>query len=230
MKISYILAAIVFISSSACLGANDRTIVVHGEYPVLSEVGEGRFEESRESDAVPLIAYDRGRDYKEKAFIAAIHFLSANVYGYTFFYQPSSMLMKQEEVFELELKGTIPEDKVQRIGEGVYNNLYRVKIEFRVTPSVEKWLSAFHTNNLRLTDAEGTSEFYTGFSAGRSDAYLDALKNLVLVTAKNKLSSKPLSIKGDILLEGNPEFSVGAGRYYCSVQGFVNFVEVITYQ
>ena len=136
--------------------------------------------------------------------------------------------MQQEEVFELELKGNIQNEQVITIGEGVYNNLYRVKIEFRITPSVEKWLGAFHSNNLRLIDADGTSEFYTGFS-GRSDAYRDALKNLVLVTAKNRLSTKPLSIKGDILLDGNPEFRVGAGRHYCRVQGFVNFVEVITY-
>jgi hypothetical protein len=228
MKIHYILPIIIFFSFSALQGASDQTIVVHGEYPAVSELGEGRFVEEKTSEQEPLISYESGVDYKEKAFIAAIHHLSANIYGYTFFYQPSSQLMKQEEVFEVELKGKIQDEQVYTIGETVYNNMYRVKIEFRVTPSVEKWLGAFHSNNLRLTDAEGTSEFYTGFS-GRSDAYLDALKNLVLVTAKTKLSTKPLSIKGDILLDGNPEFRVGAGRHYCRVQGFVNFVEVITY-
>jgi hypothetical protein len=228
MKKLYMLLIIILLSYAAVLGANDQTIVVHGEYPAVNELGEGRFDENIEGKSDLLIAYDKGNDYKEKALIAAIHFLSANIYGYTFFYQPSSILMKQEEVFKLELKGMIHEEQVQRVGEGVYNKMYRVKIEFRVTPSVEKWLSAFYSNNLRLTDAEGTSDFYAGFS-GRSDAYFDALKNLVLVSAKHKLSTKPLSIKGDILLKGDPEFRVEAGRHYCRVQGFVNFVEVITY-
>ena len=178
MKLQYILPVILLLSYSVLQGADDQTIVVHGEYPAISELNEGRFVEERASESEPLISYDNGTDYKEKAFIAAIHFLSANIYGYTFFYQPSSKLMQQEEVFELELKGNIQNEQVFTIGEGVYNNLYRVKVEFRITPSVEKWLGAFHSNNLRLIDADGTSEFYTGFS-GRSDAYRDALKNLV---------------------------------------------------
>ena len=156
-----------------------------------------------------MIDYSKGGDYKEKAFIDALHILSANIFGYSFIFKPGSKLMKTEETFEIKLKG-------------------RVKIEFNVTPSVKKWISAFHSYNLKLADAEGTSEFFQGWN-GRQEAYHNALRNLVLVEAKRQLSSKPLLIKGDILLEGNPKFNVGAGRYYCHLKGWVNMVEVVTY-
>jgi len=93
---------------------------------------------------------------------------------------------------------------------------------------VRSWMSAFKSNTIRLTESEGTSDFAMGWE-GRSDAYRDALKNLVLLSARIRLSSKPLIVKGDILLQGGPAFSVGAGRHYCKLQGFVNFVEVVTY-
>ena len=88
MRIQYILVIIILLSVSTVQGANGRKIVVHGEYPVIDELGEGRFFENEVSDNELLIAYDEGKDYKEKAFIAATHFLCANIYGYTFFYQP----------------------------------------------------------------------------------------------------------------------------------------------
>lgn len=204
-------------------------IVVFGEYPVVLELGSGRFGgEEGKTPAVPFIEYGKGSGYREKAMIEARHFLDAGVYGYTFAYRPGSSLMKTEESFTLELKGNVPREAARQIGEGVEENVYRVKLGFDPTPSVSAWRSAFRTNTIRLTDAEGTSEFAMGWE-GRSDAYRDALKNLVLVAARIRLSSRPLLMKGDILIEGNPVFSVGAGRYYCRLQGYVNFIEIVTY-
>ncbi len=208
-------------------GEEDR-IVIFGEYPVVIEIEEDVFE-GEESDAVPsLIDYSGGSVYSEKALIEAAHFLNANVYGYTFLYKPGSTLMKTQEVFELDLRGGIGIENLSVIGEGVRNNIYRVKLEFMITPSVSKWLNVFQSANIRLTESEGTSEFYTGWE-GRNDAYREALRNLVLISARRKLSSKPMMIKGDILLKGTPQFSVGAGRHYCKLKGYVNFVEVVTY-
>jgi hypothetical protein len=210
------------------LASEEPTIVVYGEYPVVTELGKGRFEEKAAPENEGLFPYVEGAGYSENARVAALHLLSANVYGYTFFYRPGSTLMKIEETFDLMLRGTVNESIVLPLGDGVYDNMYRVKLGVRVTPSIDKWLRAFRSNNLRLTDAEGTSDFYAGFE-GRGDAYREALRNLVLVAAKKKLSSKPLSLKGDILIVGNPEFAVGAGRHYCRVKGYVNFIEVVTY-
>lgn len=206
----------------------EETIIIYGEFPVVEEIEDNAFGDEGDIENEALIRYDDGIDYREKALIEAIHFLGANIYGYTFFYKPGSILMKTEEIFEIELKGKIKKEQTVQIGEGVYHNVYRIKLGLKITPSIQKWLAAFHSNKLRLTDAEGTSDFFSGFS-GRNDAYREALRNLVLVAAKKRLSSKPLSIKGDILLKDNPTFSVGAGRHYCRIQGFVNFVEVITY-
>jgi hypothetical protein len=221
-----LLAVVIFLILSPLSASEETTIVIHGEYPAVSELGEGAFEEKSSDEKDPLFEFED--DYKKNARIAALHFLSANICGYTFSYRPGSVLMKTEETFDLELRGKVTESLVLSLGDGVYENMYRVKLGFRITPSVEKWLAAFRSNNLRLTDADGTSDFYSGFG-GRTEAYREALRNLVLVAAKNKLSSKPLSIKGDILIVGNPEFSVGAGRHYCRVQGYVNFVEIVTY-
>jgi hypothetical protein len=222
--------AVLFLIVHYTLSASEEsTIVVYGEYPVVMELGRGKFEQKSSPDIERLFSFEEGGDYRKNARIAGLHFLSANIYGYTFFYRPGSILMKTEETFDLELRGTVNENLVLPLGDGIYNNMYRVKLGFRITSSVEKWLGAFRSNTLRLTDAEGTSDFYAGFN-GRGEAYREALRNLVLVAAKKKLSSKPLSLKGDILIVGNPEFAVGAGRHYCRVYGYVNFVEIITYQ
>lgn len=203
-------------------------IVVFGEYPVVKEIGEGGFSSKAQPPPAVLLSFDDEEDYSENSRVLALHFLSANVYGYDFLYRPGSILMKREELFDITLRGRVNEGIVLPLGDGVYGGMYRRKLGIRVTPSVEKWLSAFRSNNLRLTDADGTSDFYAGYS-GMDAAYTEALKNLVLVAAKTKLSSKPLLLRGDVLLAGNPEFSVGAGRHYCRVQGYVNFVEVVTY-
>ncbi len=220
---------IIFLSFAASLFAveGDR-IVVYGEYPVVKELGKGAFEQKEAEGEHPLINYDGGEGYSGKALIEASHFLSANVYGYTFIYKPGSTLMKTEETFEVGLRGEAGMENTVVIGEGVRNNIYRVKLGFTITPSVRRWLNAFQTTTIRFTEAEGTSDFYSGWE-GRSDALREALRNLVLIAAKRSLSSKPLLLKGDILLKGNPYFSVGAGRHYCKVQGFVNFVEIVTY-
>ena len=209
--------------------AADERIVVFGEYPAAEELGAGAFD--AKGAAAPresFIEYGKGVDYRAKARLEALHFLDANVYGYTFSYRPGSALLKTEELFQIQLRGKVPESVVVEIGDGTVDTIYRVKLGFDPTPSVQSWRAAFRTNTIRLTKSEGTSDFYMGWE-GRSDAYRDALKNLVLVSARIRLSSKPLIVKGDILVDGNPEFAVGAGRHYCRLQGFVNFVEVITY-
>lgn len=209
--------------------AADARIVVFGEYPAAEELGAGAFGEGgAKSPREPLIEYGRGSDYRIKARIEALHFLDANVYGYTFSYRPGSALLKTEELFQIRLRGKVPEGAVVEVGDGVVDTIYRVKLGFDPPPSVLSWRSAFKTNIIRRTESEGTSDFYMGWE-GRSDAYRDALKNLVLASARTRLSSKPLVVKGDILVDGNPAFSVGAGRHYCRLQGFVNFVDVVTY-
>jgi hypothetical protein len=209
------------------LGA-EESIIIFGEYPVVEELGRGSFEDKKGEELVPFIHYEKGEGYKEKAFIEALHILNANVFGYTFAYKPGSILMKTEEIFDVKVRGSIDSSMVYIEAEGVSENIYRIKLGFKITPSVHKWQSAFHSGTIRPLDSEGTSDFYRGWEA-RSEALYDALRNLVLSTARRQLSSKPLLLKGDILLNGNPEFSVGAGRHYCKIHGFVNFVEIITY-
>jgi len=225
MKKLIIITAIIF-SISWVIYADER-IVIYGEYPVVEEVNHELSKELFDNNKM-IIGYRAGSDYKKKALIEATHFLDANTYGYSFFYKPGSTLMKTEEVFDIDLKGGIAPQSLFIIGDGVYNNVYKVKIGFDITPSVERWMNAFGSNKIRLEESEGTSDFYSGWE-GRSSAYRESLRNLVLISAKKRLSSKPISIKGDILLKGQPKFSVGAGRYYCKIKGFVNFCEVIMY-
>jgi hypothetical protein len=202
-------------------------IVVYGEYPVARELDENAFERAP-LGAAPLIDYSLGSTVQERAMTEALHFLNANVYGYTFEYKPGSRLMDAEEVFDLELRGALEARWVHPVAEGVQGTVYRVKIELPLTPSMERWTMAFTSNRLRLQVSEGTSDFYRGWD-GRSDAYREALRNLVLASARRQLSSRPLLLRGDILLKGNPTFAVGAGRHYCKVEGYVNFVDVVTY-
>lgn len=202
-------------------------IVAYGEYPAAQEVAPWEPEKKLPPEEL-LIPYREGGNYKQKAFIEAAHFLNARVYGYTFHYQPGSRLMKTEERFEVQLKGRIAADSMVKTAEGVEGTTYRVKVGFNLSPSVSKWISAFSGNTVREASAEGTSEFFTGWE-GRDQAYRETLKNLVLAAARRELSSKPLLLKGDILLTENPVFSVGAGRHYCKLKGLVNFVEVVTY-
>jgi hypothetical protein len=228
MKRTLLILLIYFFTVPLLSLSGPESLVIFGEYPVVQELQKGIFKENRDEGTHSLIDYESGEGYKEKAYIEALHFINANVFGYSFFYKPGSILMKTEETFDIELKGTIGREHVSLLAEGVDNNVYRVKLEFPLTLSVRKWQSAFYTNTIRITISEGNSTFYTGWE-GRSDALRDALKNLVLTDAKRTLSSKPLILKGDILMKGEPEFSVGAGRHYCKIQGFVNFVEIITY-
>lgn len=207
----------------------DRSaITVYGEYPVVEELGTGRFQDRAIEHQVPLIKYDRGADPEDKALIEALHILSANVYGYTFSYRPGSSLMKTEERFDVALRGELGDANIKQMVGGVRGTVYHVKLVFPVSPSAARWMSAFRSNTLRSVEAEGTSDFYMGWE-GRNDALREALRNLVLVAAKKRLHSKPLLIEGDILLDGTPEFSVGAGRHYCRVRGYVNMTNVVTY-
>jgi hypothetical protein len=222
-----LLCVVLLLSGSA--RAADERIVAFGEYPAAEELGAGAFgREGGKNPREPFIEYAGGSDYRGKARLEALHFLSANVYGYAFSYKPGSALLKTVELFEVRLRGRVPESAVVEIGDGIVDTIYRVKLGFDPTPSVLSWRAAFKTNTIRLTEAEGTSDFAMGWE-GRSDAYRDALKNLVLLSARIRLSSKPLVVKGDILVHGSPSFSVGAGRHYCRLQGYVNFVEVVTY-
>ncbi len=206
----------------------EESIVVYGEYPVKQELGEGAFPDRERPEVEPLIDYERGTSYEDRALVEALHFLNANVYGYSFIYKPGSRLLETVELFDIELRGMLNRDWVQPLAEGVRNNVYRVKIELPITPSMRRWTSAFATKQLRLENAEGNSDFYMGWE-GRNDAYREALRNLVLISARKQLSSKPLRIEGDILLIGNPTFSVGAGRHYCRVKGYVKILDVVTY-
>jgi hypothetical protein len=206
----------------------EESIVVYGEYPVREELGKNAFPQREQARTEPLIDYARGSGFEDRALIEALHFLNANVYGYSFMYKPGSKLLETEEVFTIELRGKLKQDWVQPVADGVRNNVYRIKIELSITPSMRRWTAAFTSNQLRLQDAEGNSDFYTGWE-GRSDAYREALRNLVLVSARKQLSSKPLIIEGDILLKGNPTFNVGAGRHYCRIEGYVKIVDVVTY-
>jgi len=219
---------LIFVSVPLADARPENSITVFGEYPVVEELGDEAFQKEDESGTTRLIEYGESGGYRRKAFREALHFLDANVFGYTFVYKPGSVLMKTEEVFEVDLRGNVGAENVYQAGEGVDMNIYRVKLEFPVTPSVQRWHKAFMSNTIRHTQSEGTSEFFTGWE-GRGDALRDALRNLVLAAAKRELSSKPLLLRGDILLKGNPGFSVGAGRHYCRISGYVNFVEVITY-
>ncbi|MGQ9615777.1 MAG: hypothetical protein ACUVWJ_05160 [Spirochaetota bacterium] len=238
-KALFIFAVLMFVlpvSTAFCFDSSayrmGESIVVYGEYPVVEELGRGAFESkgggTEAEKGSPLIDYEMGSGYREKALIEGFHFMSANIYGYRFTYKPGSVLMKREEEFTIELRGELGEESVNLIADGVYDTIYRVKLEFQLTPSTFKWLSAFTSNTLRLEEAEGTSDFYAGWK-GRDAAYREALRNLVLITARKRFSSKPLVLEGDIMIKGNPEFSVGAGRYYCKLKGFVNIVKVITY-
>jgi hypothetical protein len=223
-------AVLVLVFLVICAGpaVAEDSITVWGDYPVVEELGRGSFEPEGKQAVPSFIPYNNGMDYREKALIEALHFLSADVYGYSFVYKPGSILMKSEETFEIELRGSLGPQSAAVIGEGVEDGIYRVKLQFQITPSVRRWQNAFHSSTLRLLDSEGTSDFYTGWE-GRGTALHDALRNLVLIAARRSLSSRPLLLKGDILLEGTPEFSVGAGRHYCAVSGYVHFVEIVTY-
>ena len=203
--------------------ADPNIIVAYGE----SQLEPGP-EQKKPQPPGLLIPYDLTKNKREIATEEALHFLSAMVFGYTFEYKPGSKVMKTEEVFELQLRDSVHMNKVRIIGEGAWRGIYRVRIAYSIDPYTEKWLRAFTSNKLRLEEAEGTSDFFSGWW-GRSVAYQDALKNLVLISAKKRYSSRPLSIKGDIILKENPEFNVGAGRWYCRIKGYVNFVEVVTY-
>ena len=105
-KITWILlflfsAAIVLYSES------HQTLIIYGEYPVVMDLGEGIFERRNVETESFLIEYENGDGYKEKAFIEALHFINANVFGYSFIYRPGSILMKTEETFDIELRGRI---------------------------------------------------------------------------------------------------------------------------
>lgn len=206
----------------------EESIVVYGEYPVREELGENAFPPREQAQTEPLIDYAVGSGYEDRALIEALHFLNANVYGYSFIYKPGSKLLETEEVFNIVLRGELKKEWVRPVADGVRNNVYRIKIELPITPSMQRWTAAFMSNQLRLQDAEGNSDFFTGWE-GRSDAYREALRNLVLVSAQKQLSSKPLLIEGDILLKGNPTFNVGAGRHYCRIEGYVKIIQVVTY-
>ena len=206
----------------------DESIVVYGEYPVRKELGENAFPPHERAQTEPLIDYASGSGFEDRALIEALHFLNANVYGYSFVYKPGSRLLENEEVFNIVLRGELKKEWVRPVADGVRNNVYRIKIELPITPSMQRWTAAFMSNQLRLQDAEGNSDFFTGWE-GRSDAYREALRNLVLVSAQKQLSSKPLLIEGDILLKGNPTFNVGAGRHYCRIEGYVKIIQVVTY-
>ena len=230
-KLPLIIQATLLFSVIAILGHaqhSDESIVVYGEYPVQQELGEDAFSERERQQIEPLIDYNGEAGYEDRALVEALHFLNANVYGYTFTYKPGSRLLETEELFDIELRGSIDREWVQPLADGVRNNVYRVKIELPITPSMKRWTSAFATKQLRLEKSEGNSDFYMGWD-GRNDAYTEALRNLVLIAARKQLSSKPLRIEGDILLMGNPSFSVGAGRHYCSIQGYVKIHDVVTY-
>jgi hypothetical protein len=219
---------LLFLAAAVWAQSNEESIVVYGEYPVLQELGDDAFPEREGPALEPLIDYEGAQGYEERALVEALHFLNANVYGYSFTYKPGSRLLETEELFDIELRGVLNRDWVQPLADGVRNNVYRVKIELPITPSMRRWTAAFTTKQLRLENAEGNSDFYMGWE-GRNDAYREALRNLVLIAARKQLSSKPLRIEGDILLKGNPTFSVGAGRHYCSIDGYVKILDVVTY-
>ncbi|MFW6181934.1 MAG: hypothetical protein ACOC8N_09310 [Spirochaetota bacterium] len=229
--------------------ASPLSVVVHGEYPVVEELREGRFgprdqeltgdqgspggrggpgEADAGAGGPPLIDYRAAEDLAGRAMAEALHLMSANVYGYRFTYRPGSVLMETEELFEVELRGAVEREQVRVLASGVRDQVYRVKIELPLTPSASRWMGAFATGTVRRVSAEGISDFFQGWE-GRSDALRLALRNLVLTAARKQLRSKPLLITGDILLKGTPAFAVGAGRHYCRVEGYVNLVDVVTY-
>ncbi|HNZ26520.1 MAG TPA: hypothetical protein PLG34_09135 [Spirochaetota bacterium] len=146
-------------------------------------------------------------------------FLSGMIYGYNFTYKVENKINKTKGFFDITPIGRInekdPNLTLSQVEESQIS--LRIQAEYRLSDSQKKYMSGFKSVLSKMGGGESSESWANDWSA-RLDVYKDALENTILNGAKKTIKSRPLYVKGKILLEDSPKFFIKSGEWRCIVK------------
>ncbi|MBN2736456.1 MAG: hypothetical protein JXR70_05705 [Spirochaetales bacterium] len=165
--------------------------------------------------------YEQGMDYplsKEEAarrlLEEARQVFSGMIYGYSFTYTPSDKARQVSEEFDLLPHSEIlwGDTSLSIEKSKIIENRLVAKANYVLNAAQINWLSAWQSADIEVSEARGESDLFKG-SKNKIKALENAIKEAIRYWARNRYFNKPKQIKGRLIIEEEPVFTVNAGKY-----------------
>lgn len=170
-----------------------------------------------------LLGFEKETYTKEDAVNYArdevMEFLSGMVYGYKFVYKVENKITGQEGFFDLIPLAVLKFDKkIIRLTQLEQSDFsIRIQAVYRMSVDQKTYMEAFKSSIADTSMGTAEDEMYKGWKT-RLDVYKNALQNSVLNEARKKIKSRPLYIKGKLLLQESPKITIISGKWHVLVR------------
>lgn len=143
-----------------------------------------------------------------------MEFLSAMIYGYTFTYKVENTVSNIEGYFDLEkiadMQHTDPNITLRQLEEK--SDAIRIQATYRLGEDQKHYIRAYQSLSACMSMGEAEGPIIDKWES-RLDVYKEAIKAAVLNEARNRLKSRPLLIKGRLLLQESPRIYLISGNW-----------------
>lgn len=156
-----------------------------------------------------------------------MEFLSGMIYGYNFIYKVENKINNTKGYFDLipiaRLKNTdknISLTQLQEKGDSL-----KIQALYRLSLDQKSYLKGFQSSLAKMSIGESSGSWVDKWDK-RLDVYKDALKNAIFNEARKRYKSRPLFIKGKLLLIKSPLIMINSGQWKVRVKVHVIIKEV----
>jgi len=147
-----------------------------------------------------------------------LEFLSGMVFGYNFTYKVENPLNKSQGYFDLKNIVIIKEDRNLTLTQLEESQIsIRIQALYRLNENQKSYIRGFGSSIAKNSFGTSSDTWVASWDK-RFEVYKDALRNAVLNGAKKNIKSRPLFIKGKILLAESPKFRVLSGEWNATVK------------
>ncbi len=148
-----------------------------------------------------------------------MEFLSGMIYGYSFVYKVENNITHSKGFFDLTSLAKINEkDKNLSLRQIEKSDMsIRLQAIYRLNDDQKSYIRGFQSSLAKMSMGEA-SESWVNTWDKRLEVYKKALRDSVLNEARKKYKSRPLYIKGKLLLKENPVFIIVSGEWKVRVE------------
>lgn len=233
-----VMLTIVTLCARLPLAAQDRDIVLRGEFPVdlMTPPSADGFSSVTQPGYVPQYP-----DAEQAAALlqdAAWQF-SAMIWGWDFVYTPSDTTRQVQEYFTLQLRGSIAKGDPGLKVEGVrmVDSVIYADISYLPDAAARSYLQAWSSAVYPPAQGSASTAAFPANSGAepaarqeqRHAAVSQAVKEAVRAYFRTVVFNKPREIRGSCVLSALPRIILRSGQYVATVRIRVNTGEIIPY-
>jgi len=213
-RLFFLLTAVVFSGYIYAEGAYQNFIQIYGEGPYGRHPVKFDAKVYTKTDAVMYA--------KREIF----EFLSGMIYGYNFTYKVENKINNTKGYFDIAPIGKInekdPNLTLSQVEESQIS--IRIQAEYRLSENQKKYMSGFKSVLSKMAGGESSESWADDWSK-RLEVYKNALENTILNAARKSIKSRPLYVKGKILLEDSPKFFIKSGEWRCIIKAHIMILD-----